>query len=293
MKSQTPTFTIEPDSFEPEFEACFRAVDSVARELGIDYVVVGATARDLVMQSVLKAEVERATKDIDYSININSWDDFDRFKTELSNRGFKQSEKLTQRLSFPISNENDIPIDIVPFGAIANELGNIAWPPDQSFRMSVLGFAEVMQSRWSIQIAEDLTLPVISPAGLCLLKLVAWIDRDQTKRAKDAQDVVYVLNHYDKVPGMFDAVYDEGIMERHEFDQPKAIADKLAQDVVSICSASTYEFICQGLFEADAQLEAFVNDIGYKDETNIQYYFDLMLVFKDAYLSVKPGNKLK
>ena len=58
MKSLIPTFTIEPDSFEPEVEACFRAVDSVARELGIDYVVVGATARDLVMQSVLQAEVD-------------------------------------------------------------------------------------------------------------------------------------------------------------------------------------------------------------------------------------------
>lgn len=287
MKSQTPTFTIEPDSFEPEFEACFRAVDSVARDLGIDYVVVGATARDLVMRSVLKAEVERATKDIDYSINVNSWDDFDRFKTELTNQGFHQHKRLPQRLYFPVSNEFDIPIDIVPFGAIANEQGNIAWPPDQSFTMSVLGFAEVMQSRWSIQIAKDLALPVISPAGLCLLKLVAWIDRDQTQRAKDAQDVFYVLNHYGKVPGMFDAVYDEGIMERHQFDQPKAIADKLAQDVAGICSASTYEFICQGLFESDAQLEAFINNMGYKDDSVIQNYLDRMLVFEDAFISAK------
>ncbi|GHA04845.1 hypothetical protein GCM10008090_12910 [Arenicella chitinivorans] len=93
MKSLIPTFTIKPDAFEQGFEACFRAVESVAYELGIDYVVVGATARDLVMQSVLKAEVERATKDIDYSINISSWDDFDRFKTEISNRGLKSGRR--------------------------------------------------------------------------------------------------------------------------------------------------------------------------------------------------------
>ncbi|MBL7004780.1 MAG: hypothetical protein ISR69_12250 [Gammaproteobacteria bacterium] len=54
----------------------FKTVDSIAKNLEIKYLVVGATARDLVFHYGLGAVVKRATADIDFGIQVESWQQF-------------------------------------------------------------------------------------------------------------------------------------------------------------------------------------------------------------------------
>ena len=51
-------------------------INQVTVELGIEYLVIGATARDLVMHYGYGARIQRATKDLDVAIQIESWDSF-------------------------------------------------------------------------------------------------------------------------------------------------------------------------------------------------------------------------
>ena len=86
-------------------------------------------------------------------------------------------------------------LDLVPFGGIQDEAANISWPPKGNMVMNVLGFEEALQNATSVIISKDplLEIPVASPPGMALLKLVAWTDRDTEKKAKDARDFHYML----------------------------------------------------------------------------------------------------
>jgi len=47
-------------------------IHQVTLEMGIEYLVVGATARDLVMHYGYGARIQRATGDLDFAIQIES-----------------------------------------------------------------------------------------------------------------------------------------------------------------------------------------------------------------------------
>jgi predicted nucleotidyltransferase len=61
----------------------FRTVSQIMMSVGIPYVVVGATARDLVLHYVHGAALERATQDVDFAIEIPDWAAFDVLKNKL------------------------------------------------------------------------------------------------------------------------------------------------------------------------------------------------------------------
>src|SRR2546425_9609763 len=58
-------------------------VDRVARNLGSDYFVTGAMARDILLYHVLGLETGRATRDVDIAVAVDSWREFDAIKTRL------------------------------------------------------------------------------------------------------------------------------------------------------------------------------------------------------------------
>src|SRR5690606_15275121 len=108
----------------------------VFQELEIKFFIIGATARDIIME--LHGELSgRRTQDIDIAIAVDKWSSFDNIKKvilQLSN--FKKDPKQEQRFFYM----EEFQLDIVPYGGIADAEHKIFWPPDQSFAMSVLGF---------------------------------------------------------------------------------------------------------------------------------------------------------
>ena len=130
--------------------------------------------------------------------------------------------------------------------------------------MNVLGFSEAFEHALDVQISEDpsIVIPVASPAGLCLLKLVSWLDREVGLRAKDADDFEYLIRSYTKIPEIRDAVYDEeGQMEAQDWVETKASAMKLGQDVREISSSATQDFLKETLFDQPSRKEEFARDM--------------------------------
>ncbi|WP_299871804.1 hypothetical protein [uncultured Cocleimonas sp.] len=116
-----------------------------AQALDIDFLVIGAMARDLVLVHGFGSKIERGTKDIDFGINVASWDEFNALKNCLLDAGYKADAKIEHRLHYTESNEGlDWEIDIIPFGEIADNQNNIYWPPGQDLVMNVQGFLEAL-----------------------------------------------------------------------------------------------------------------------------------------------------
>jgi len=250
-------------------------------ELGIDYLVVGAMARDLVLVHGYGSAVERGTRDVDFGINVANWDEFHALKDRLLDSGFKFDPQKMHRLTR--DDEAGLPweIDIVPFGEIADEDANISWPPDQGFVMNVLGFAEAIEYALEVQVSDDpdIVIPVASPAGICVLKLVAWLDREAQLKAKDATDFEYLIRSYLKIPEIHEALYEEGHAEAQDWDEAKASAMKLGQDASRVASPETKAFLQQKLFDQPAKIEDFARDMARRGRGDLVESIELLDIF--------------
>jgi predicted nucleotidyltransferase len=212
-------------------------VAKVAEELGVACIIVGAMARDLILHYVYGAPVRRGTNDIDFGIQLSSWGEFNRLKSALYEVGYSE-DKQVQRLKDPRGRD----VDIVPFGPLQDTDANIAFPPKGDFEMSVLGFQEALNNSISvvIQRAPRIEVQVVSPPGLAILKIIAWSDRARDERGKDALDLTYLLEAYERVSNISERAYEvAGLMESVDWNLTYASAFLLGEDAAAIAGEET------------------------------------------------------
>ncbi|TDJ66327.1 MAG: hypothetical protein E2O35_05965 [Proteobacteria bacterium] len=212
--------------------------------IDIDYVVIGALARDIVLWHCHGIGAGRATRDTDTAILVSSWDEFKTVKTALVDSGrFTDPEspkRQPQRLIYIGSGGSyEMPVDLVPFGGIERADGKLVWPPDGDFVMPTTGHREVLADKLDVAITNDISLNVAPIRGITLLKLFAWHDRPD-ERQKDAHDLkVFILNYHQT--GNEERLYGEDIdiFERFDFDVERAGAFLLGRDVAALASSDT------------------------------------------------------
>ena len=61
-----------------------RQVVHAAESQGLPLFIVGAQARDLLLQYAYDLSVRRATNDIDFGIVVESWDEFTKLRDSLT-----------------------------------------------------------------------------------------------------------------------------------------------------------------------------------------------------------------
>jgi len=243
---------------DPQTVAIFETVGRVIAELGVPYVVVGATARDLVLHLGHGAKLRSVTKDVDLAIEVPNWGAFNSVKDRLCEEGFSAT-KIQHRLLSPEKME----VDIVPFGQLEDGETSIAWPPKGDVVMNVLGFQETCNNAEWVRIQEspELGIPVATPAGMMLLKLVAWMDRAREERGKDAQDIAYLLVSYEEIPAVHDALYEnKQIMEMYEWDQTLGASHLLGEHASSIVGEDTSALISQ-LAAGERNIERLIDEM--------------------------------
>ncbi len=264
-------------------EVC-AAVATCAEKLQIPYLIVGAFARDLVMHYGYGAAIQRATTDIDFALQLPSWDAFSALKQELIANQFTEA-KSAHRLIAP----NKWPIDIVPFGGVADKNAIIAWPPSGDFVMTTLGFDEALARANIVRLREapNLDIPVASPAGMIILKLISWMDRETDVRNKDAKDIAYLLSSYEAIPAVSDQLYEnQKLMEAYGWDITLAAAHQIGMDAKRIASVRTALTICELLNNQGSppQLGRLINEMG--DGSTHQHSYN-----KSVINSFKTGFK--
>jgi len=239
-----------------------RQVDRVARELVLDYFVVGAMARDILLSGVFGLDTGRATLDVDLAVAVEGWPQFEAIKARLVETGtFVPHEKVVHKLYYrAASGGRGYELDLIPFGGVEQPENEIAWPPDGSVVMSVAGYSEALASAVRVEVEPGLVVRVASLPGLAILKLRAWADRGITDR-RDAIDLATLLRRY-AAAGNEDRLYgpEIGVLEVVNYDLDLAGARLLGLDAARIAAVARRREIL-ALLDDPARMDRLVLDV--------------------------------
>jgi predicted nucleotidyltransferase len=222
-----------------------KAVDHVARDLGIDYFVLGATARDIVLYGVFGIDPGRGTQDVDLAVAVRDWSQFELVKASLvATKEFSADPTTPHRLFHHHDTlKKAHPLDLLPFGGVEDGSNKIVWPPELSVAMNVAGYREALAAAQDVEIAPRFVVRVASLSGLAVLKLLAWADRG-IEDPRDATDLVTIMRRYGDA-GNEDRLYGEEmrVLESVEYNTDLAAPRLLGKDVGRIISQATLDEI--------------------------------------------------
>lgn len=208
MNAFSNQLSISPERpVDPFIVTILELIDRLLHDANIPHMLVGATARDLLLYHVFGHAVTRATYDLDFAVLVDSWDRFAIVRQLfLEIPGFTDKGRNGQRLYYqPAGAGFETIVDIIPFGKLETAERTIAWPPDADVVMNVAAFSDVFENSLRVQVRPDLIIPVASLPGLAVLKLFAWLDRHEDR---DVQDIRKLMETYTDA-GNVDRLYEE------------------------------------------------------------------------------------
>ncbi len=232
-------------------------INQCAQALGVEVLLVGAMARDLLLENVYGLNSGRATRDVDFAFAVESWDQFNQIKQYLISTGkFIRAANVEHYLC--MKSEvlgRELRVDLIPFGKIEDHNNMISWPPNMDVVMNLAGYQEALESAVTVKINAELDIKVVSLAGLAILKIFAWNDRGKATNHKDAIDLLTLLRTYHEVDNS-DRIYSDAeaiiSLESFKYSPEHTGAWLLGVDATSILHESTYRAMT-GLLEKEKE----------------------------------------
>ena len=178
---------------DPKAVEALRRLSRVLSREGRRFALIGATVPQIVLD-LRGSPGSRETRDVDAVAEVNSWEDFTRVGRRLEQEGFRQG-----RVAHELWLDDEVRIDLIPFGPNLIEDDKLSWPYGDSV-MTACGFEEALECAREREVAPDLRLPVVSIPGLILTKVVAYMDRP-AERARDLIDMLYCFERYEQAAG--------------------------------------------------------------------------------------------
>jgi predicted nucleotidyltransferase len=212
----------------------------IAGELNLDFFMIGATARDIVMEHFYNIKAPRMTKDIDIAVCVADWEEYKALTDALLATGKFIKGDQKQRYDF-----EGAFIDIIPFGEISGRDNRISWPPEYETSLSTVGFMDVYRNSMTFRLNQEPLLEIKLPTipGMAIMKILAWND-GYPARPKDAEDLLFFMRGYQNA-GIEDRLYEQeaGLLEEEEFDNERAGIRLLGRDMAKISNADTAKSI--------------------------------------------------
>jgi predicted nucleotidyltransferase len=196
----------------------------------VDILLVGATARDLILLFAHGIKPARGTEDIDLAFAAASWSHFEKLRRSLlSSDLFRSHPSASHKLLY----RKDVIVDLIPFGGLENADGTISWPPHGDTVMSVLGFEEALKSSIDALLPSGQQVSVVSLPMLAVLKVLAWLERRTSAPRRDSSDLMLVLQNYLDA-GNSERLYSEAaqLLENPDFDYERAGAWLAGKDAL-------------------------------------------------------------
>lgn len=212
------------------------AIKEIADHLNIPFFIVGATARDFLLEYLHNIKAPRMTTDIDLGVKVSDWEKFKALTDSMLAGDKFTKAKENQRYIY-----NDILIDIVPFGDISDENKNVKWPPEHEIILSTLGFDEAYEFSVLFRLSSNPLLEVRVPTipGLVIMKLISWNEK-YPDRTRDADDLLFIMEKYVDVIDQND-LYDKEatLLEEEGFDNQIVCIRLLGRDMAKISNTDT------------------------------------------------------
>lgn len=240
-------YTIHKEDLQNDLMAeTLQVLAGCYRQLGAEVFVVGAAARDIALRLLDVTNAPRRTMDLDVAVMLQEWNQYERLTSILLQNHFEKAREK-QRFYYLGSNGRiRFEVDIVPFGAIAEE-DQVAWPPEGSPVMSVRCFEDVMRAADKVTVDGAFAFRLASLSGQFLIKLDTWNDR-RMKTKKDAADMAFLLqNVYVAYALAHDGLPPEVDTNTEHFDVIVAGAEWMAVDLKKILSDNHRHFYAEML----------------------------------------------
>jgi predicted nucleotidyltransferase len=218
-------------------------IKGVTEELKIEYFIVGATVRDMILNYAYGIKIYRSTNDIDFAVRLKNWEEYELLIEKVREAGFREDNKILHRFYY-----QGIIIDFIPFGDISTKDEIIVWPDDDKREMNIIGFDDAFRNTEDILIKKnpDVIIKASSVEGLVMLKIFSWNDRSLPMRLKDAKDLYLIITTYLRA-GNEERLFDEhqDLFEKTEDydlsgakllgrDIKKSVSDKVLKNLLEI-----------------------------------------------------------
>lgn len=118
------------------------ALDTPARLLGADCLVVGATARNILSVAWFDRLPSRATRDVDVAVAVATWEAFERLTEGLTRRGGAHTFSV-------LVGGAAVEVDVVPYGGVETPDRSVLLPDEHL--LNVLGIREAFDAADTVQ----------------------------------------------------------------------------------------------------------------------------------------------
>lgn len=170
----------------PYFKEVFIIIDKVCYDMGIEYYLIGAQARNFhLLQNGITPS--RGTQDIDFAVMLPEMKGYEEMKNHFVENGFRKVYE-PYRL---IHDKTNTVIDLLPFGEIEEE-GTVTFT-ERETELSVIGMKEVNVYKVNADM-EEITIKVSPLEGIVILKLISYSEKPE--RQKDLDDISEILSYY-------------------------------------------------------------------------------------------------
>ena len=219
---------------------------ATANEQGIDLLLVGAFAREVLFYHIHGIETGISTMDTDISVHVADWASFHRLRSALQHTGFQIADDPVEKIRDTASGKE---VDLIPYGPVAGADARLEWP-DQGPTWNVLGFEEALANAILLPVQADgresVSIPVVTIAALVMLKIVSFYDRPK-ERVRDVRDIGFVISHYLDAGNRERLLAQADLVARAARDPNVAAAHLLGQDIRSMASEATHRYLVERL----------------------------------------------
>ncbi len=218
------------------------AFSEAADSVQTPWMVIGATARIMLLENVYGWPPGLGTQDVDFGVQVGDWGHYKQLCNHITKKSdvFESERKPTKRFVF----KEDMVFDLVPYGGVEDDHRQVFWPPHHDEVMTVRGFESAAKYAVPVLVNQTLTVPIISPEGLCSLKFFAWEERHTQHPGRDAKDIAYLFKNIESLYST-ETLFSEhpNAVEKADYQIQSAGHYQLGSDVGALMSNDDYQFL--------------------------------------------------
>ncbi len=247
------------DKIEPQTVKVLKAISEITDYLSLSFMIIGATARDMILEKAYDKRISRATLDLDLGVKLAGWDTNERLMDKLVGKGNFSRTGIPHRLKY----RETYSVDIIPFGNISDEDFYINWNTGRENRLNTLPIEEAFKHPVSLKFAEnpDFTVKSASLEGLLLMKFFSW-KQTTGNRSADARDIrLILLNYLDA--GNLESLYTDypDLVDVENFDYEFAGAELAGREMVNLFQNKALKYIIS-IIKEDSNINTnLINDM--------------------------------